>query len=149
LSLLIEDKRDPDLIGKLTTSDELSGLLNLALIGLRQLHKDRGFKDISVEKIRKKYDENSNTVNAFLDERCVVDLTAPEFYTLTTDVYNEYIIFCKERKERPLEMNVFGKKLAEQGIEKDRLRNGGGPRENYYFGIKLKSELRGQNQALA
>jgi phage/plasmid-associated DNA primase len=87
LSLLIEDKRDPDLIGKLTTSDELSGLLNLALIGLRQLHKDRGFKDISVEKIRKKYDENSNTVNAFLDERCVVDLTAPEFYTLTTDVY--------------------------------------------------------------
>jgi putative DNA primase/helicase len=144
-----EDKRDPDLIGKLTTPEELSGMLNLALMGLRQLHKDRGFKDISVEKIRKKYDENSNTVNAFLDERCVMDLTAPEFYTLTTDVYNEYVIFCKERNERPLEINIFGKKLAEQGIEKDRVRNGGGPRENYYIGIKLRSELRGQNQALA
>jgi P4 family phage/plasmid primase-like protien len=139
--------KDTKLIDKLTTPEELSGLLNLALIALKQLHKDGGFKDVSVEKIRKTYDENSNTVIAFLDDKCVVDLTAPEYYTLTTNIYNEYLIFCKEKHQRPLEINVFGKKLAEQGIERERIRYYGGEREYCYIGIRLRSELRGQNQA--
>jgi P4 family phage/plasmid primase-like protien len=145
-NVLEKEDRDTKLIDKLNTPDELSGLLNLALIALKQLHKDEGFKDVSVEKIRKEYDQNSDTVKAFLDDRCVIDLTAPEFYTLTTNLYNEYIIFCKDRKERPLEMNIFGKKLAEHGIERERMRYCGG-REYCYMGIKLRSELRGQNQA--
>jgi len=75
-------------------------------------------------------------------------LTAPEYYTITTNVYNEYLIFCKERKERPLEMNIFGKKLAELGILKERIRYcDGGERQYCYMGIKLRSDLRGQNQA--
>jgi phage/plasmid-associated DNA primase len=77
---------------------------------------------VSVEKIRKAYDENSNTVKAFLYDRCVIDLTAPEYYTLTANVYNEYVNFCKEKNQRPLEVNVFGRKLAEEGIERDRTR---------------------------
>ncbi len=39
--------KDTDLIHKLTTPDELSGLLNLALIALRQLRKDGGQRCIS------------------------------------------------------------------------------------------------------
>jgi phage/plasmid-associated DNA primase len=131
----------------LTTSEELPGLLNLALIALKQLYKDGGFKDVSLEDIRKEYDESANTVKAFLDDKCVIDLTAPEYYTLTTNVYNEYLIFCKEKNQRPLEMNIFGKKLAELGIMKERIRYYGGEREYCYIGIKLRSELRGQNQA--
>lgn len=139
--------KDTKFIDKLTTKDELSGLLNLALIALRQLHRDGGFTDISVEKVRKKYEENANTVKAFLDDRCAKDLTAPEYFTLTTDVYNEYLIFCKERNEKGLEMNVFGKKLAEEGIEKERIRYYGGQREYCYVGIKLRSDLRDQNKS--
>jgi hypothetical protein len=72
-------------------------------------------------------------------------ILSPQMFT---NVYNEYLIFCKQRNERPLEMNVFGKKLAEQGIEKERMRYcGDGQREYCYVGIKLRSELRGQNQA--
>ncbi len=81
-----------------------------------------------------------------LYDKCVIDLTAPEYYTLTTNVYNEYVNFCKEKNQRPFEMNVFGKKLAEQGIERERTRYCG-EREYCYVGIKLRSELRGQNQA--
>jgi P4 family phage/plasmid primase-like protien len=131
--------RDTELINKLTTPEELSGLLNLALIALRKLRMDGGFGDISVERIRQQYEENANTVKAFLDDRCIIDLTAPEYYTLTTNMYNEYLIFCKERKERPLEMSVFGKK--------ERIRYYGGQREYCYVGVKLRSDLRGQNQA--
>jgi putative DNA primase/helicase len=115
-----EGKRAKDirLVEKLTMPEELSGLLNLALIALKKLHKDGGFKDLSVEKIRKEYDENANIVKAFLYDKCVIDLTAPEYYTLTANVYYGYVNFCEVKNQRPLEMNVFGKKLAEQGIER-------------------------------
>src|SRR5262249_13715351 len=88
--------KDPNLIDKLTTKEELSGLLNLALIGLRQLRRDGGFKDVSVERVKKEYDSRANTVKAFLDEKCVVDPGAAEYVTLTTNAYAEYITFCKE-----------------------------------------------------
>jgi hypothetical protein len=39
---------------------------------------DGGFKDISVERIRQRYEENANTIKAFLDQECVIDLAAPE-----------------------------------------------------------------------
>ena len=72
--------KDTNLTNKLTKPNELSGLLNLALIALRQLKKDGGFKDISVEKVRKEYEYNANTVKAFLDDRCVIDLDLARLY---------------------------------------------------------------------
>jgi hypothetical protein len=33
-------------------------------------------------------------------------------------LYNEYVTYCKERNERPLEANIFGAKLKECGIKK-------------------------------
>jgi len=139
--------KDTHLINKLTTSNELSGLLNLALIALRQLKKDGGFRDISVEKVRKEYEYNANTVKAFLDDKCVIDLTSPDYIIPTVYLYNEYENFCREKGTRSLEMNVFGSKLKEYGIEKDRIRNYG-DRECHYLGIKLRSDLRGLNQSL-
>jgi putative DNA primase/helicase len=117
--------KDTNLINKLTTPNELSGLLNLALIALRQLKKDCGFRDISVEKVRKEYEYNSNTVKAFIDDKCDIDLTSPEYCIPTVYLYNEYENFCQEKGVRELEVNTFGSKLKEYGIEKDRKRNHG------------------------
>ena len=61
-----EGTKDIDLIHKLTTPEELSGLLNLALVGLKQLEKDGGFRDIPVEDVKRDYERKSNTVKAFL-----------------------------------------------------------------------------------
>jgi P4 family phage/plasmid primase-like protien len=139
--------KDTNLINKLTTPDELSGLLNLALVALRQLKKDGGFRDISVEKVRKEYEYNANTVKAFLDDKCAIDLTSPEYCIPTVYLYNEYENFCQQKGVRALEMNTFGSKLKECGIEKDRKRNHG-DRDYYYFGVILRSDLRGSNQSL-
>jgi P4 family phage/plasmid primase-like protien len=139
--------KDTGLIRKLTTPEELSGLLNLALVGLKQLEKEGGFRDIAVEDIKKDYERKSNTVKAFLQDMCVIDLQAPDYLTLSAEVYDEYLEYCKQRKERPLDANVLGMKLKEAGIEKERYRTGG-PREYYYIGIKLLSEIRGHNKAL-
>ena len=108
----------------------------MAIISLRQLRKDGGFKEISVEKVRKEYEYNANTVKAFLDDKCVIDLTAPDYIIPTVQLYSDYWNFCQEKRMRPLEMNVFGSKLKEYGIERDRIRSHGG-REYDYIGIRL------------
>lgn len=47
-------------------------------------------------------------------------------------------------------MPVFGKEFAKHRIEKERIRYyRGGDREYFYMGIKLGSDLRGQNQRLS
>jgi putative DNA primase/helicase len=60
-----EGNRDTSLIQKLTAPDELSGLLNLALIALRQIEKEGGLRDIPVEEVKRDYERKSNTVRHF------------------------------------------------------------------------------------
>jgi phage/plasmid-associated DNA primase len=100
-----------------------------------------------VEDVKKDYERKSNTVKAFLEDMCIMDLQAPDYFTPSAKVYEEYQEYCKQRKERPLDANILGMKLREAGIERERFRTGG-TREYHYIGIKLRSELRGQNQAL-
>jgi P4 family phage/plasmid primase-like protien len=138
---VFRENKDTDLIDKLTTPEELSGLLNLALRALKQLQNDEGFMDISIEETMKQYNKNTDTTTIFLEERCILDPGNPEYHTLTTNVYNEYLIYCKEKNERPLEANVFGSRLVKWSIKKERIRSYG-IREYYYTGIKLKSDLR-------
>jgi phage/plasmid-associated DNA primase len=68
-----EGAKDINLIHKLTTDNELSGLLNLALVGLKQLEKDWSFRDISVEDVKRDYERKSNIVKAFLQDKCSIN----------------------------------------------------------------------------
>lgn len=55
------EEKDTNLIEKLTTKDELSGLLNLALIALKQLIKDDWFRHADdIETTKRKYNENAS-----------------------------------------------------------------------------------------
>ena len=89
-----EGTKDINLIHKLTTNEELSGLLNLALVGLKQLEKDGGFRDIPVEDVRD-YERKSNTVKAFLQDICSIDFQAPDYVTPSGKLYEEYQVYCK------------------------------------------------------
>ena len=77
---------DTGLIKKLTTAHDLSGLLNLALKGLKKLTKEGGFKDVSVEKTKQQYEHNACIVRQFIDEQCIIDLNN----------YPEYCSFVKQ-----------------------------------------------------
>ena len=61
------EEKDTELIEKLTTEEESSGLLNLAIIALKQLIKDNGFVHIEdVHSIQMEYNQNATTVDDFL-----------------------------------------------------------------------------------
>lgn len=138
---------DTALIDKLITEDELSGLLNLALVGLRKLIEEGGFKDIPVEKIRQEYEYNASIVKQFVDEQCVIDLHDPGYFTLTTTLQDSFKTFCKTRGSKPLDESILGKELFEMGIVKNRITKEK-RRQYYYLGIMTKEELRGKNEEL-
>jgi hypothetical protein len=51
-------------------------------------------------------------------------------------------------ERRQVNTEQFGRELAEEGIEKERIRYYGGQREYCYIGIKLRSDLRDQNKSM-
>jgi hypothetical protein len=79
----------------LSTKTELSGLLNLALIGLRKLIRDNAFLHIDdIETVQKDYLKD-NPIEAFISERC--ELVA-DAYVICRDLYFEYIEFYTKNK---------------------------------------------------
>ncbi len=141
----VAGKENVNLINELTTPEELSGLLNLALKGLSELMDEGGFHYKTIEEIRKDYEIHTNDVNAFLSEECVVDITNIDYSTLATDAYAAYVNFCVARQTRPLDMNPFGKKLADKGIYNMRHKIGG-QSEHYYDGMILIRSMRDRDQ---
>jgi hypothetical protein len=52
----------------------------------------------------------------------VQNRSSPDYITPSGKVYEEHWDYCKQRKERPLDVNILGMKLKEVGIEKERIR---------------------------
>jgi phage/plasmid-associated DNA primase len=87
---------DSNLIDRLTTEKEMSGLLNLAIIGLKQLIKDNGFIHIDdIAKIEKDYTLNSNNVERLVRERCEITGN-DEDSIICRNLWGEYFEFCKQ-----------------------------------------------------
>jgi putative DNA primase/helicase len=81
-------KEDPELTVKLTTSEELSGILNLGLEGLKRLRKN-GWKFTYEDDAGTIYRRKCEPIIAFLEDRCKVS----DGYVAKSkliDAYNEY-----------------------------------------------------------
>lgn len=105
---------DPDLDAKLQTSEELSGLLNLALTGLTRLRSDewRFSYDKTVEDVEIMYKRNSNPVYAFLIDECEPgDATDFVEKTMFANRFNEYV---RKHNIRPLSGTKFSELLKDQ-----------------------------------
>ncbi|MGC1931791.1 MAG: DUF5906 domain-containing protein [Candidatus Nitrosopolaris sp.] len=102
------DNNDPNLIDRLTTQEEMSGLLNLSLIALKQLIKDNGFVYVdNIATIEKNYTLNSNNVERYVKERC--DITGNDGdYIICRDLWGDYFTFCKQNSLHSKDDNVFG-----------------------------------------
>ena len=133
------EEKDTQLIEKLTTEEELSGLLNLAIIALKQLIKDNGFIHVDdVNSIQKEYNENATAIEEFVNNQCRIDLSDRETYTICRYLYHSYMLHCKYHN-RPLDSdNVFGSHLIAKGIKKER-RMVNRMREYCYVGISLRN----------
>jgi P4 family phage/plasmid primase-like protien len=131
-----EDK-DTNLIEELTTEEELSGLLNLAIIALKQLIKDNGFIHVdNVYSVQKEYNQNASAIDDFLNSQCQIDVTDRDNCTICRDLYHSYILYCKYSNKLPVSDNIFGSHLIAKGVKKER-RTVNRIREYCYIGLSM------------
>ncbi len=127
-----DPRRDDTLKYKLTTPEELSGVLNWALEGLTRLLKrsaegtEKGkifSKGATFDKAADRWEVEGDSVKAFY-ERCVVDTTFGDAGNVPVEQsYQEYKDFCKRHDvSAPQPYKVFAARLRELGLSGDSTR---------------------------
>jgi putative DNA primase/helicase len=123
-----------NLIFELTTEEELSGLLNLALEALKGLLKKGQFSyNLTIDEVEKLYSQKSNTVKAFADECIVASVDDLEKYKL----YEAYVNWCRMKGEKPLGSTKFAGELVD--LNYHIFRAGYGDRQAMVEGVALRT----------
>lgn len=109
------EKRDPNLVAKLTTPGEKSGILNWMLIGLKRLREQNWHlsNSKSVEEIREDYVRKSDPVKAFVMDCCIADL---EGSISKQRLFQAFVRYCTLKKLPPVLSDTFFKRLPMAGV---------------------------------
>jgi len=129
-----EAEQDRELPEKLRT--EFPGILSWAVQGCLQWQQQGLGVPEPVRKATADYREAMDIIGAFLDECCAVD---PEARAGATDLYQAYVKWCEEGKERPESQQRFGEALTERGYPVDPKRHPVTKRK-LRLGLRLLSE---------
>lgn len=98
------------LINQLTTESELSGILNLALEGLKRLRNQGCLSgEPTQEDRRMDYIRRSNVAHYFFERFMSHDVEAPQI--AKRDLYNLYVRFSHALNKQPDSEEYFGRKL--------------------------------------
>lgn len=130
------EKADKKLINKLVTKEEMSGLLNWAIEGLKRLLENGDFSySKTTDEIRKFYIKMSDPVKAFIDEKIIKDSNGIIF---KDDLYGEFVEYCITFNLPTIADTLFSKKLIQQipSIRSTRIMHDG-VRKMAWTGIKL------------
>jgi putative DNA primase/helicase len=118
---------DPYILEKLTTETELSGLLNLALAGLRRLLETGQFSNSkNTEEVKEDYIRKSSPIAAFLMDCIETDSDA---FIEKKALYKVFAAYCREKNLPIVTETTFFKNLPQHvavidlraAIAKDRL----------------------------
>lgn len=124
-------KPDPTLEARLTDPDELPGVLNWMLEGLKKL-RERGmrFPASDTSALAREIVEESNRVITFLQEECQY---VPESTVTTADLYDAYRKWCGKTGHGALNTNNFAKQLLAAGRYFDKPIEKGRTKTTRYF----------------
>jgi len=137
----LEDKSnvklaDANIIEKITTKEEMSGLLNWALDGLQRLFKNGDFSySKSTEETKIMWLRKSSSLNAFLMDCIEEDYDS---FIVKQDFKTKYVRYCRQ-----LKLRIYGDKFIKDalslqfGASSDKLTDG--ERSYIWRGIKFKS----------
>ncbi len=104
-----DPKTDPDILSKLTSEAELSGLLNLALDGLERLLANSRFSyGKTVDQTQSYYLRASDPVYAFVENCCELD---PDAITSKDVLFEAFKDYCKESRTPLINRDSFAKAL--------------------------------------
>jgi putative DNA primase/helicase len=125
-------KANRDLISKLTTENELSGLLNCAVTGLKRVFKNRDFtENETTREALQDYKIENDSIAAFVSAMCRLNKNdRVERSTL----YIKFTIFCEGEGRNKIGRKLFYSGIRElQGVRDKTIKG-----ERFFSGIGLK-----------
>jgi len=129
--------RDPNIINKIATEDELSGLLNWALEGLSRLQKNKDFSySKSADDVKNMWIRKSDSFTAFC-----MDVLEEEYGNEIekSEIRHTYTEYCKQHKLKPKSDNHIKDVLTTLfGAWESRTTNYDDKRVLVWVGIKYK-----------
>ena len=129
--------RDNDIIEKITTDDEMSGLLNYALQGFERLNKNGKFSyKYTPEEVKTLWIMKSDSFSAFFLTYLEHDYDGK---IRKTDIRKYYADFCRKNKLRTMSDKMIKRKMQDEGIIDDELRHGT-TSESFWYGVKIKDK---------
>jgi putative DNA primase/helicase len=136
-NVIPEEKQDDHLIDKLTTPEELSGLLNWAIEGYKRLIKNNKFSnEKTAEEIKFLMLQNGNSLAEFSSE--VLTESAGEKIS-KDNLYTVYCKWCSEHKPKlsPDSKEKMGRSLTKFTPYAQASSNG---KERYWLNVKINSK---------
>lgn len=126
-----EEEIDINLASKII-SNELSGVFNMVIEGMKRLVKQNNFTYSEiVEEELKKYRKDSNSVLTFLDDENYIPLKTNK--VAITEFFQSYNIYCSRNNYQPFSSGKFNEQLRDAGHEISRSTGG---YYYFYFGKK-------------
>jgi putative DNA primase/helicase len=126
-----EEERDPNLASRII-ANELPGVFNWLLIGLKRLFEQQAFtKCEKAELALAEFRKQADTVQLFIDEFGYQPSTSTK--QSLGSLYVSYEEFCRGDRLTPLGKSMFSKELEKKGFEKKPRTNTG-----ISFAIELK-----------
>ncbi|MDF0591855.1 phage/plasmid primase, P4 family, partial [Candidatus Methanocrinis natronophilus] len=132
----LERQKDPHLLDKLTTDEELSGILNLLIWRAREICETERIIKRPASDLFDEYTRQSASLSTFWDEFCDYDPGTPSLQIPTADIYEAYKRWCSHLVGEVVSENWFGAYLKRQcgGIDPKR-RMVNRQRARYYPGL--------------
>lgn len=133
-------KRDPDLLAKLTTSQELSGLFNVLAALARRLIKQWGFTyNATIPQVRAEWGDKASVIKAFKSKYLNVQGDPlHELAATSADVYAAYVKFCLSQNFTPKKQTGFMEELKTVVVVRSENARVGGRVIKVLKGIELK-----------
>lgn len=135
--------RDPDIINEITTPEEMSGLLNQALIGLRRLKENKNFSSTcGSEEVKDIWIKKSNSFVSFCYNNLEEDYDA---VITKKELRKHYSNFCKENKI-PTKSDAVIKRVLQDtyGVSEERRDSLIGIWEWVWVGLKWKKGVKNE-----
>lgn len=131
---------DENLLQKMTTPEELSGLLNWSIDGLKRLLFQRKFSTkVTPEQMGELYQRMADSLYAFVTD--CIEATSEEDAMTKAELYEKYTRYCIEKNYPTKTKEVVGKTLTKY-IPATECYHG---RERAWYGIRIKQENKNQS----
>ena len=135
-------KDDPDLLNKLSTEEESSGIFNILMKVLRNIQNNKRIyvKQKTIQERREKHELIIDPISAFLDEAIAEDSIESDYLT-KDDLHAAYVKYCKLHNLPYLSKENIGKILnkpshnLKEGRETKKGKDG--KRKTFWIGVKL------------